>query len=80
MKAFQAAITPAGYVASVYGSGRTCRILMVKGLAKTGWLALPTAWSESSLFKAKAGIVQLRRVDDDSDDNDIPNPAAVGLW
>ncbi len=56
MKAFQSAVKPAGYLASVYGSGRTCRILIANGLAKTGWLAQSTGFAEYNVFKPKAGI------------------------
>lgn|GEM_PF-1823625 len=80
MKAFQAAIKPAGYVASVYGSGRTCRILMAKGLAKTGWLTQSTGFAEYKIFKPKAGIVQGPRINNSWDSDDIPDPTVVGLW
>jgi peptidoglycan hydrolase-like protein with peptidoglycan-binding domain len=80
MRAFQASIRPFGYLASVYGSGRTCRILMDKGLAKTGWLVGATGFSEYHTFKPRAGIVQSPSSDDDSDHNEIRNPSAVGLW
>ena len=80
MKAFQAAIKPAGYVASVYGSGRTCRILMANGLAKTGWLTQSTGFAEYTTFKPKAGIVQLPAINNDWDGDDIPDPTVVGLW
>ncbi len=80
MQAFQAAINPAGYVASVYGSGRTCRILMAKGLARTGWLTQSTGFAEYNAFKPHAGIVQLPRINNSWDGDDIPDPAVVGLW
>jgi hypothetical protein len=80
MKAFQAAIQPAGYLASVYGSGRTCRILMANGLAQTGWLTQSTGFAEYKLFKPKAGIIQLPVINDDWDGDEIPDPAVVGLW
>jgi hypothetical protein len=80
MKAFQAAINPAGYVASVYGSGRTCRILLAKGLAKTGWLAQSTGFAEYKIFKPKAGILQLAPINSNWDGDDIPDPKVVGLW
>ena len=80
LKAFQAAIKPAGYIASVYGSGRTCRILLANGLAKTGWLAQSTGFAEYGTFKPKAGIAQLARINNSWDGDDIPNPAVIGLW
>ena len=80
MKAFQSAIKPAGYLASVYGSGRTCRILMANGLAKTGWLTQSTGFAEYDVFKPKAGIVQLARINNNWDGDDIPDPTVVGLW
>ena len=80
MKAFQSAIKPAGYLASVYGSGRTCRILIANGLAKTGWLAQSTGFAEYNVFKPKAGIVQLPRINNSWDGDDIPDPTVVGLW
>lgn len=80
MKAFQAAIRPAGYRASVYGSGRTCRILIANRLAKTGWLAQSRGFAEFKLFKPKAGIVQLPAINDDRDGDQIPDPEVVGLW
>jgi hypothetical protein len=80
MKAFRSAIKPAGYLASVYGSGRTCRILIANGLAKTGWLAQSTGFAEYNVFKPKAGIVQLPRINNSWDGDDIPDPTLVGLW
>jgi Domain of unknown function (DUF1906) len=80
MKAFQAAIELAGYLASVYGSGRTCRILIANALAKTGWLAQSTGFAEYRLFKPKAGIVQLPAINDNWDGDQIPDPTVVGLW
>jgi hypothetical protein len=80
MKAFQAAIAPAGYLASVYGSGRTCRILIANGLAQTGWLTQSTGFAEYKIFKPRAGIVQLPAINDNWDGDDIPDPTVVGLW
>ena len=80
MTAFQAAIQPAGYLASVYGSGRTCRILMANGLAQTGWLTQSTGFAEYKIFKPRAGIVQLPAINDNWDGDDIPDPTVVGLW
>jgi hypothetical protein len=80
MKEFQVTINPAGYVVSVYGSGRTCRILLAKGLAKTGWLTQSPGFAEYKKFKPVAGIVQLPRINNSWDGDDIPNPGVVGLW
>jgi len=80
MKAFQSATQPAGYLASVYGSGRTCRILIANGLAETGWLTQSTGFAEYNAFKPKAGIVQLARINNSWDGDDIPDPTVVGLW
>jgi len=80
MRAFQAEIKPAGYVASVYGSGRTCRILIANGLAKTGWLTQSTGFAEFKKFKPSAGIVQLPRINNSWDGDEIPDPKVVGLW
>src|SRR5206468_12177767 len=80
MKACHAASKPAGYLGSVYGPGRTCRIQMANGLAKTGWLTQSTAFAEYNAFKPKAGIVQLPRINNSWDGDDIPDPTVVGLW
>jgi len=80
MREFQAAIKPAGYVASVYGSGRTCRILIAEGLAQTGWLTMSTDYAEYQVFKPKAGIVQVKSINKDWDLDDIRDPNVVGLW
>ena len=80
MRAFQNAITPVGYVASVYASGRACRILLANGLATTGWLTQSTGFAEYNEFKPKAGIVQLPQINKSWDGDDIPDPSVVGLW
>jgi hypothetical protein len=80
MQAFQVAIQQAGYLSSVYGSGRTCRILLASGLAKTGWLTQSTGFAEYNAFKPQAGIVQLPEINDNWDGDDIPDPTVVGLW
>ena len=80
MRAFQAAVQPAGYLASIYGSGRTCRILIASGLAKSGWLCQSTSFADRNAFMPNAAIVQLQRVNNSWDGNDIPNPAVAGLW
>ena len=80
MRAFQAAIQPAGYLASVYGSGRTCRILMASGLARSGWLCQSSSFAEHNAFAPHAAIIQLPRINNSWDGDDIPNPAVAGLW
>lgn len=80
MQAFQVAIQQAGYLSSVYGSGRTCRILLASALAKTGWLTQSTGFAEYNAFKPQAGIVQLPEINDNWDGDDIPDPTVVGLW
>jgi hypothetical protein len=78
--AFRTAIQAAGYLASVYGSGRTCRLLLANGLVRTGWLAQSTDFAEYQAFKPNAGIVQLKRINNSWDGDDIPDPTVVGLW
>ncbi|HEY9156029.1 MAG TPA: glycoside hydrolase domain-containing protein [Opitutaceae bacterium] len=80
MKAFQAAIKPSGYITGVYGSGRTCRILLANGLVNTGWLTQSTSFAEYKAYKPKAGIIQLPRINNSWDGDTIPDPAVVGLW
>jgi hypothetical protein len=80
MQAFQAAIEQAGYLSGVYGSGRTCRILLASGLAKTGWLTQSTGFAEYNAFKPQAGIVQLPEINANWDGDEIPDPTVVGLW
>jgi len=80
MTAFKAALNSSGYVASIYGSGRTCRILVAKGLAQTGWLAGSTGWAEYSAFAPRAGILQGKGISNDWDADTIANPALPGLW
>lgn len=80
MRAFQAAVAAKGYQASVYGSGRTCRILQASGLAVSGWLTQSTGFAEYAAYKPKAAIVQLPRINNSWDGDDIPNPLGVGLW
>jgi Domain of unknown function (DUF1906) len=80
MNAFRTAIQPAGYLASVYGSGRTCRILMASGFAKTGWLSVSSSFAEYAIFKPQAGIAQLGVINGDWDSDEIRDPTVVGLW
>lgn len=80
MRAFQAAVGAKGYTTGIYGSGRTCRILIANGLAVTGWLTQSTGFAEYNAYKGKAGIVQLPRINNSWDSDDVPNPAVVGLW
>lgn len=53
---------------------------MANGLAVTGWLTQSTGFAEYPTFKPLAGIVQLPRINNSWDGNDIPIPATVGLW
>jgi len=80
MRAFKAAVEPAGYLASVYGSGRTCRILIANGLAKSGWLCQSTSFGDRNIFTPNAAIIQLPRINNSWDGDDVPNPVAAGLW
>ena len=80
MKAFQKAVKAKGYLASVYGSGRTCRILIAKGLAKTGWLCVSGDFAERAAFKPNASIVQTSELTSDWDADTIADPQKPGLW
>ena len=80
MKTFQKAVKAKGYLASVYGSGRTCRILIAKGLAKTGWLCVSGSFAERAAFKPNASIVQTSVLSEDWDADTIADPAKPGLW
>jgi len=80
MKGFQTAIGSYDYVASVYGSGRTCRILMDNGLAKTGWLSQSEGFAEYESFKPQARMLQLSQVNSSWDADDIADSEVVGLW
>jgi hypothetical protein len=80
MESFGAAIAQEGYLPGVYGSGLTCRILIQMGLAKAGWLAQSTSFSEYKVYKPKAAIVQLARINNNWDGDEISDPAIAGLW
>jgi hypothetical protein len=80
MRAFQEVIAPGGYEASVYGSGRTCRILISLGLAKTGWLSLSHGFAEFNSFRPHASIIQVAAVSQDFDSDLIGDPGLPGLW
>jgi len=80
MTAFQAAIQAHGFSASVYGSGRTCRILIEKGLAHAGWLSLSRGFAEHEEFKLNASIVQISEIDSNWDSNTIADSTKPGLW
>jgi hypothetical protein len=54
--------------------------LIANELAKTGWLAQSTGFAEYSLFKPRAGIVQVPAINDNWDGDNIPDPTVVGLW
>jgi Domain of unknown function (DUF1906) len=80
MTAFKAAVEPAGYGTGVYGSGRTCRILIASGLAASGWLCVSSSFAEHKQFKPSAAIVQDGVIDEDWDSDNVQNLAAAGLW
>jgi hypothetical protein len=80
MKAFQAAIKASGFVASVYGSGRTCRILIANGLARTGWLCMSGDYAEHDQFLPSASIVQGKEINQDWDSDTIADTTKPGLW
>jgi hypothetical protein len=80
IRAFQANIGPQGYVASVYGSGRVCRILIDDGIARSGWLTQSTGFAEYRAFKPRATIVQLPRINNSWDGDHIPGDGAGLLW
>jgi peptidoglycan hydrolase-like protein with peptidoglycan-binding domain len=60
-KAIQASLVaaPVQYVAGVYGSGLTCRIIRDGGLARFTWLTGSTGFSEYSSFRTQADLLQL---------------------
>jgi hypothetical protein len=80
MSAFRSAIAQAGYVAGVYGSGRTCRILMDSGLAASGWLSISKSFAEYADFRPRAAIVQTSVMNKSWDADSVQDPAAAGLW
>jgi hypothetical protein len=80
MAAFKAAVEHAGYVASVYGSGRTCRILMASGLAKSGWLCQSSSFAEHGAFAPNAAIVQSAAINNYWDGDEVQKPESAGLW
>lgn len=54
VRASLAAVEAAGgppYRLGVYGSGRTCRMLLDSGAAEFAWLAQPTGWAEYGRFR-----------------------------
>jgi hypothetical protein len=80
MAAFKAAVGSAGYVAGVYGSGRTCRILMASGLAASGWLCVSSSFAEHGEFLPNAAIVQNGVINDNWDSDDVRKPDLAGMW
>lgn len=80
MRAFGAAIAANGYVASVYGSGRTCRILTEIGLAQSGWLCVSSSFAEHADYRPHAAIVQSKVVSRNWDGDEVQDPKAAGLW
>lgn len=77
MRAFKSAVEQAGYVASVYGSGRTCRILIANGLARRGWLCVSSSFAEHAAYLPQAAIVQRSVINSNWDLDEIQDPAAV---
>ena len=80
MIAFKTEISSAGYEAGVYGSGRTCRILIAKGFAKSGWLTEFRGFAEYAEFAPRASIVQLYTIDNHWDADYLQNPDGAGVW
>jgi hypothetical protein len=80
LAAFKAEIESAGYVTGVYGSGRTCRILIKNGLAASGWLCQSTSFAEHVAFTPNAAIVQQPRITNNWDGDDVQNGARAGVW
>ena len=80
MAAFQVAVKAKGYLASVYSSGRVCRILIANGLAQTGWLSVSSSFAEHEDFKPHASIVQVSVIDNDWDGDTIADAGKPGLW
>lgn len=80
MHAFGAAVALSGYVASVYGSGRTCRILKGMGLARSGWLCVSSSFAEHAEFRPQATIVQTNVISRNWDRDEIQAPGEAGLW
>ena len=80
MRAFKAAVEYAGYLPSVYGSGRTCRILTSAGLANSGWLCLSSDFAEHDSYRSQAAIVQTNSISSSWDGDIIQAPAAAGIW
>ena len=80
MTAFKAQIDPAGYLTGVYGSGRTCRILIASGLATAGWVCQSTSYAELAAFKPNAAIVQQPRINNSWDGDDVQDSQLAGLW
>jgi hypothetical protein len=80
MAAFQSEAKANGYLASVYGSGRTCRILIEKGLSATGWLCVSSSFAEHQQFKPRASIVQVTVINKDWDSDTIADISKPGLW
>jgi peptidoglycan hydrolase-like protein with peptidoglycan-binding domain len=53
------AAAPTQYIAGVYGSGLTCRIIRDAGLADFTWLTCSTGFADYTAFRTQADIVQL---------------------
>lgn len=54
----QGVVKAAGYLCSVYGSGRVCAALLAKGYVHSGWLAQSKGWAGYKGFLPRASIVQ----------------------
>jgi deoxyribonuclease II len=80
MSAFQTAVHAGGYLASVYSSGRACRILIANGLAQTGWLSVSGGFAEHEEFKPRASIVQSSVINSDWDEDTISDIDKPGFW
>ena len=80
MNAFGAAVGHSGYIASIYGSGRTCRIIKELGLAKSGWLSVSSHFAEYEEYLPHAEIVQTKVLSRSWDSDTIQAPDAAGLW
>lgn len=80
MSAFKSALDQTGYVAAVYGSGRTCRILIDTGLASSGWLCVSRSFAEHEAFRLRAAIVQTSVINSNWDADTIQDQASAGLW
>ena len=77
---FKTEVEAAGYLVGVYGSGRTCRILIESGLASAGWLCGSTSYAEFATFTPNAAIAQGSAINKNWDHDDVQDSATAGLW